>query len=86
MYSSLLNIASRARSKLRDDQEAEFKGLIPTGKKFYNSSMFHNSKEFTQLGTLAKENRIAEYYQPDIPPQPKAAIDVSDFAFLNPVQ
>ena len=48
--------------------------------------MFHNSKEFTQLGTLAKENRIAEYYQPDIPPQPKAAIDVSDFAFLNPVQ
>ena len=44
---------------------------MPTSKKFYNSSMFQNSKEFTQLGTLAKDNRIAEYYQPDVPPQPK---------------
>ena len=33
--------------------------------------MFGNSKEFTQLGTLTKENRFAEYYQPDVATQPK---------------
>ena len=27
--------------------------------------MFQNSNEFTQLGTLTKENRIAEYFPPD---------------------
>lgn len=34
--------------------------------------MFDNSKEFTRLGTLSKENRIAEYYYPDSTTQPKS--------------
>jgi len=33
--------------------------------------MFDNSKDFTRLGTLTKENRIADYYQPDSATQPK---------------
>lgn len=45
--------------------------------------MFQNSKEFTQLGTLAKENRTAEYYQPDVPPQPKPLQDVNDLSYLQ---
>jgi len=59
---------------------------MPTAKKFYSTSMFQNSKEFTQLGTLAKENRTSEYYQPEIPPQPKALLDMNDLSYLNPVQ
>ena len=31
-----------------------------------NVTMFDNSKEFTQLGNFTKENRVAEYYHPDI--------------------
>jgi len=41
------------------------KGFVPTSKKFYNGTMFQNSNEFTQLGTLTKENRVADYYPPD---------------------
>ena len=29
--------------------------------------MFQNSNEFTQLGTLTKENRVIDYYPPDQP-------------------
>lgn len=48
--------------------------------------MFQNSKEFTQLGTLAKENRTAEYYQPDIPPQPRPLQDPNDLSYLMGVE
>lgn len=61
-------------------------GYNPTAKKYFNSSMFQNSKEFTQMGTLAKENRIAEYYQPDITPQPKPLQDAGDLAALHGVR
>ena len=36
-----------------------------------DTNMFYNSKEFQQLGTLAKENRTAEYFQPDVATQPR---------------
>ena len=65
------------------DEELGTKGYVPTAKKFFNSTMFQNSKEFTQLGTLAKENRTAEYYQPDIPTQPKPLQDVNDLSYLT---
>lgn len=74
--------ATSARAQKRDD-DIGVKGFVPTAKKFYNSTMFQNSKEFTQLGTLAKENRTAEYYQPEIPPQPKALQDAHDLGYLT---
>lgn len=46
--------------------------MVPTGKRLMSVTMFDNSKEFTQLGNLAKENRVAEYYNPDISTQVKA--------------
>ena len=61
-YSKLLSQSRGQRAQKRDDDETAIKGYVPTAKKFYSSSMFQNSKEFTQLGTLAKENRTAEYY------------------------
>jgi hypothetical protein len=45
--------------------------------------MFQNSKEFTQLGTLAKEHRSSEYYQPDVPTQPKPLQDPTDLSYLT---
>ena len=43
---------------------------IPYGKR-QNLTLFENSSEFTRLGTLAMENRIANYYQPDPSTQPR---------------
>ena len=41
------------------------KGFAVTGKKFYDNHAFENSNEFKQLGTLTKENRMADYFPPD---------------------
>lgn len=81
MSSNLLTNSRQMRGKQLD--EASKAGYMPTNKKLYNSSMFQNSREFTQLGTLAKENRTAEYYQPDIPPQPKPLQDANDLTYLE---
>ena len=51
-------------------QKDEDEVKIPYGKR-QNLTLFENSREFTRLGTLAKENRIAEYYQPDPSTQPR---------------
>jgi len=82
-FDNLLKQSSSARQAKRDGDELGVKGFVPTAKKFYNSTMFQNSKEFTQLGTLAKDGRTAEYYQPEIPAQPKPLQDVNDLSYLN---
>lgn len=81
-FRNLLTSAGQQRVAKRDEELGQ-KGYVPTAKKFFNSTMFQNSKEFTQLGTLAKENRTAEYYQPDIPTQPKPLQDPNDLSYLT---
>lgn len=41
------------------------RAFVPSAKKLYDVTTHQNSSEFKQLGTLAKENRTAEYYPPD---------------------
>jgi len=82
MFENLVSSSSSQRAANRDQELGE-KGYVPTAKKFFNSTMFQNSKEFTQLGTLAKENRISEYYKPDIPAQPKPLQDPNDLSYLT---
>lgn len=69
--------------KKRDEDELGVKGYLPTAKKFFNSTEFQNSKEFDQLGTLAKNNRAVEYFQPEIAPQPKAMPDMNNLGHLT---
>jgi hypothetical protein len=38
---------------------------MPTARKVYDEIKNDNSVEFKQLGTMAPENRITEYYPPD---------------------
>ena len=64
-FSNLLN-NNRVNKQRRDDNDyAIAKGFVPTGKKFYDKTVFENSPEFKQLGTLTKENRMADYFVPD---------------------
>ena len=42
----------------------EDSGVKP-GRKLMPTTLMDNSLEFKQLGTLAKDNRISDYYTPD---------------------
>ena len=52
----------------RQHKPKEGKGVFfPSNKKFYETSMFQNSEDFKQLGTLHIENRASEYYPLEAP-------------------
>jgi len=60
------NAAAKKYAAMKQDKDNYF----PSNKKQYEANMHKNSEEFKQLGTLANENRTADYYPLD-KPQPK---------------
>lgn len=60
----------------------EESGVKP-GRKLMPTTLMDNSLEFKQLGTLARDNRVADYYMPDPSTQVRSGVFQSK-PFLSP--
>lgn len=63
-FSKLLSEAGKNRERLfkhETDVNPSFPNTFQNSKKLFNKNVFQNSDEFKQLGTLHKENRMADY-------------------------